>query len=117
MCCRNRINLKSGAPSPKQDHNIMRDFSNILYVTNGINADDTALQQALQLAATQQADLTLMIALPAVPDPLAEYRATLESAILTQMQQAVERCRQATGAGASTGGKEIRFIIEAGDPA
>src|SRR5690606_29214486 len=48
---------------------------------------------------------------------LAEYRATLESAILTQMQQAVERCRQATRAGASTGGKEIRFIIEAGDPA
>ncbi|WP_133130778.1 universal stress protein [Legionella yabuuchiae] len=68
----------------------MSKFHNILFVSHGLGGEEEGLKQALQLASANEASLTVLIACPAFPDTLGDYKASYEQSIIEGMEQAIK---------------------------
>lgn len=73
----------------------MSKFHNILFVSHGLGGEDEGLKQALQLAITNKASLTIFIACPSFPENLGEYKVSYEASIIERMEQAIKSTKTA----------------------
>lgn len=65
----------------------MRDFRNILYVSRGLESEQSALSQAITLANNNQAQLTIAILYPILPKRLIDYKESYKQAVVQTVQK------------------------------
>ncbi|KTD70128.1 universal stress family protein [Legionella steelei] len=71
----------------------MKQFHNILFVSNGIGEETEALQHAIQLAVDNKATLDILIICPPFPNNLDEYKNSYETFLIEKMQQTIKSAR------------------------
>ncbi len=76
----------------------MQHFRNILLVSHAEKKESQAVRQALELAARNQAALTILVLYPKLPDSLTPYRDKLEQGLLAALLRQVEESGPATAA-------------------
>lgn len=73
----------------------MKLFQNILFVSNGIQEENEALQHALRLADDNKAALDILIICPPFPHSLNEYKHSYEAFFLEKMRQTIKTAKTA----------------------
>lgn len=73
----------------------MNRFHNILFVSCGIKAETEALQQAIQLAENNQANLELLIVGPQFPKAFEQYKKSYEAFLREHINKAIEAAQPA----------------------
>lgn len=68
----------------------MKQFRKMLFVSNGLSNDVAALQQAISLAAANQASLDIMLICPPFNAQLKDYQSSYEDFLRAEMQKAVD---------------------------
>ncbi|KTD44415.1 universal stress protein [Legionella parisiensis] len=68
----------------------MKQFHNILFVSNGIDDEIDALQHAIRLAVDNKANLDIVIVLPPFPHSLDEYKSSYEMFLIEKMNQTLK---------------------------
>jgi nucleotide-binding universal stress UspA family protein len=94
-----------------EESTAMRQFRNILLVSQGTGADTDALRQALSLAASNGATLHALITVPQFPKDLAKYSDAWEHFLLERLKQEVEACTSALQIAPAP---EVRAIVASG---
>jgi universal stress protein E len=90
----------------------MRQFRNILLVSQGTGGDTDALRQALRLAQRNGATLQALITAPQFPRALARYSDAWERSLLDRLKQDIETCASASGVAPVP---EVRAIVASGN--
>ena len=67
----------------------MKEFNNILFVSQGITDDKDSLGQSMMLSKHSQANLQGLIVCPALPDDMADYIPTYEQSLLDALRKGV----------------------------
>lgn len=75
----------------------MRNFHNILFVSEGLTDDVDALTQALSIARNNKAELRALIVCPEFPKELAKYREKYETSLARQLSASIQTAREKTG--------------------
>lgn len=86
----------------------MKQFHNILFVSNGLGKDTQALQQAISLALASNAKLNILILCPSFPPSLEEHKNSYEAFLLEKMQQSIDTAK----ASFSLAKKKTSFKLE-----
>lgn len=89
----------------------MRQFRNILFVSQGIGDDTESLKQALSLARNGGATLHALIAVPPFPKALSRYSEAWERSLIDRFRHQLEACAAALGISPAP---EIRPIVKSG---
>lgn len=77
----------------------MRQFQNILFVSNGLGNETDALSQTIQLAVSNQASLKILIVCPALPQDFAPYKSSYEHFLKTQVNHTLNLATASVPAG------------------
>lgn len=67
----------------------MKQFHNILFVSNGIGEETDALGHAIRLAADNNANLDILITCPPFPNSLEEYKSSYETFLIEKMKETI----------------------------
>lgn len=79
----------------------MKEFRNILFVSQGLTDESDALQQALSVALANQADLRALIVFPEFPSELAVHRDHYAASLAGLFNGSLQKARERTGIGES----------------
>ncbi len=71
----------------------MKQFHNILFVSNGIDDESEALRHAIKLAADNKATLDILITCPPFPHNLDEYKSSYETFLIEKMNKIIESAK------------------------
>ncbi|KTC81521.1 universal stress protein [Legionella brunensis] len=72
----------------------MKQFQNILFVSNGVREENDALQDAISLAHDNKSVLDILIICPPFEHHLNEYKNSYETFLLEKMQHAIEMAKK-----------------------
>lgn len=73
----------------------MPNLNNILFVCHGLGKEEEGLKQALLLAHTNQAKLTILIVYPTLPASFKDYKSSYEQSIIDQLEQTIKSAKTA----------------------
>lgn len=71
----------------------MKQFHNILFVSNGIDDESEALRHAIRLAADNKATLDILIICPSFPHNLDDYKSSYETFLLEKMTHTIQSAK------------------------
>lgn len=71
----------------------MKQFHNILFVSNGIDEETNALGHAIRLAADNNANLDILITCPPFPRSLDEYKSSYETFLIEKMHRTINSAK------------------------
>ncbi|MDZ7847450.1 MAG: universal stress protein [Owenweeksia sp.] len=91
----------------------MKDFRNILFVAHGQADQTNALKQALSLSRNNEAPLTALIVIPALPDSLGDSKKIFSDALVDKLKSSIEELRKELKIGESV--VDIRIRTEESD--
>lgn len=91
----------------------MKQFQNILFVSNGIDDESEALRHAIGLAADNKATLDVLITCPPFPHNLDEYKSSYETFLVEKMNKIIEAAK--TSLSLNKKGPSIQIEIECGN--
>ncbi|WP_414932462.1 universal stress protein [Vibrio europaeus] len=72
----------------------MKQFSNVLFATQGLPGHNEALGQAIKIAANNGVSVSSLIACPDFPSELRQYQTSYESSLLDSLEQNIQSFRQ-----------------------
>lgn len=73
----------------------MKAFHNILFVSQGLADETSALKQALSIARNNNAELKVLVVCPELPKEMADYKGRYESSLVEQVKTSVKSARDA----------------------
>jgi len=73
----------------------MSNFNNILFVSHGLGGEEEGLKQALHMANSNDASLSILIACPPFPENLGDYIASYEESIVERMKKNIQAAKSA----------------------
>jgi universal stress protein E len=92
----------------------MKKFHNILFVSQGLTDETSALKQALSIARNSGAELKVLIISPELPEEMIPYKEKYEASLIAQVKSSVESARDAIKP--VDGGVQVDIELENANP-